>query len=118
MISRRILMFPLAMLGALALSSRCPADTNTDQLKADAQAALQKTEAAAKDAAKVTAEKAGEIATNVEAHAKPYVEKAGEVATNVAAETRVAFTNATEKTREVVTNATEKVKEEVHNATQ
>jgi len=116
--SPRIWVLLFTLVGAVTLTGRCPADTNTDQLKDDAKAALEKTEAAAKDAAAVTAEKASEIATNVEAHAKPYVEKAGEVATNVAAETKEAFTNATEKTREAVTNAAETVKEKVHNATQ
>ena len=44
------------------------------------KAALSKRpEAAVKDAAAVTAEeKAGEVATNVQAHAKPYEERAGE----------------------------------------
>jgi len=106
------------MFGALALSSRCPADTNTDQLKDDAKAALEKTEAAVKNAAAVTAEKASEVATNVQAHAEPYEEKASEMATNVAAETREAFTNAAAVTRDAVTNAAEKAKEKIHNATQ
>ena len=89
----RLLVLLFALVGAVALAGWCQADTDTNtdtaKFKQDAQAALQKSEDAAKDAAAITKQKAAEIATNVEAHAKPYVEKASEVATNVAAETKV-----------------------------
>ena len=118
----RLLVLLFALVGAVALAGWCQADTDTNtdtaKFKQDAQAALQKSEDAAKDAAAITKQKAAEIATNVEAHAKPYVEKASEVATNVAAETKEALTNASVKTRDAVTNAAETVKEKIHQATQ
>ena len=104
--TRRPMLWLLALLGAAALAARCQAGPDEDKLKEDAKAALEKTKDTVKDAAKIGAEKAGEVATNVVADVKVGAQKAGEFATNAAA-----------RTKEAVTNAAEKVKEKVHDAT-
>jgi hypothetical protein len=80
----------LAGVVVLGLAATARAGTDTNQLKADATDALEKTEdtakdlaAKGKDLAQKGAEKAAQVGTNVLAKVKEGAHKAGEAASNV-----------------------------------